>query len=270
MKQEYISFVRDAFIQEFGAVLEPLGFTAANTKLPHFIRPVSDEIIHIIGIRSHGTGLSIISNATTVYRRELELNRSKRYDISWQHKISEYYKCVKRYDSERRQELALGWYGYRQNDTDDMLKAMRQSVKDMQKWVLPILDPVRTTNEFIEYLLNMGGYAYPVMLENNEPFPFSDGAIMLTLDDPYYFPEREKEVMLERALYEYEHQVYGIPRTKEQYEENCARINNYYEKNIAILSGMLDDPEIHERCMEELQQRKIRNTKKLRRYGVDI
>lgn len=270
MSVEDISFVRNAFIQEFGAVLEPLGFVAVKTKLPYFIRAVNDEIIHIIGIRSHGTGLSIASNATTVYRRELELNRSKRYDISWLHNNSDYYRCAKRYDSDRKQEKALGWYGYRQKDTDDMLKAMRQSLKDMQKWALPILDPVRTTNEFIEYLLNMGGYAYPVLLESAEPFPFSDGAIMLTLDDPYYFPEREKEVMLERAQYEYEHQVYGITRTIEQYEEHCAQICNYYEKNKAILSGMLDDPEIHKRCMEELQQRKIKNIKKLRRYGVDI
>lgn len=270
MSAEDISFVRDAFIQEFGVVLEPLGFVSAKTKLPHFIRAVNDEIIHIIGLRSHGTGLSVVSSATTVYRRELDLNNVKRYDSGWLHKNAEFYKYVKRYDSDHKQEIALGWYGYRQKDADDMLKAMRQSLEDMQRWVLPILDSVRTTNEFIDYLLNMGGYAYPALLEKSEPFPYSDGAIMLTLADPFYFPEHEKELMLERALNEYEHQVYGITRTKEQYEESCAQICNYYEKNKAILSGMLDDPEIHERCIEELQQRKIKNMKKLRRYGVDI
>lgn len=259
-----------AFKQIFGEALEPLGFIKAKTKMPYFMRAVNDEIFLIIGLHSHGTGLCVVSGASTVYRQEILFNSKQRYDSVWLHPIADFYKYVNGYDIDYDLKSTLLWYGFRQKDTEDMFRAMRQALADMQQWVLPVLDAIRTKDDMIQYLLSMGGYVYPALLDEFQPYPCSDGALMLTLDDPYSFAEREKKLSLKRALYEYEHPVGGIVLTEEQYQDWCARISIHYKKNMALLSCMLDDPENREKVIAEMQQRKIRNTEILRSYGLDI
>ncbi len=263
--------VNAAFKQIFGEALEPLGFIKAKTKMPYFMRAVNDEIIHVIGLHSHGTGLCVVSGAATVYRKEILFNSKQRYDSVWLHPIFEFYKYTNGYNTDYDLRSKLFWYGFRQKDTEDMLRAMREALADTQKWVLPVLDAIRTKDDMTAYLLSMGGYVYPSLPGGKDPeggYPCSDGGLMLTLDDPYSFAEREKALGLKRALYELEHHVND--RTEEQYQDVCSRISIRYEKNMALLSRMLDEPENREKVMAEMQQRKSRNTETLRSYGLDI
>ena len=263
--------VNAAFKQIIGDVLEPLGFVKAKTKLPYFIRVVNDDLFHIIGLRYHGSGISIVSGVATVYRKEINFDNNQRYDSSWLKPISEFYKYRHRYDSDRKLELSMMWFGYLKDDTDSLIYAFKQASNKLIEWVLPVLNQIRTPDDMIGYMFSMGGYVYPLLAEKYNPedgYPCSDGALMLTLDDPYSFVEQEKKIRLDRALYELEHQVNG--RTKEQYETACVLICNQYEKNKEQLSHILENPDVRELYLKEVHRRKLRNTEILKSYGLKI
>ena len=263
--------VNSAFKQIFGEMLIPMGFVKAKTKIPYFMRVVSDEIIHIVGIRSHSTGVSIVSGVVTVYRKDINFNSNQPYDSSWLKPISEFYKYHHRYDSDRKQELSMMWFSYQKSDSGSLISALQQASEKMNEWVLPVLDKIQSTDDMIGYMFSMGGYVYPALSERSNPedgYPCSDGALMLTLDDPYLFPEREKEFWLQCALYEWKHHVND--RTEEQYKTACERICNQYEKNKALLSHMLEKPDDFEKCLDEISRRRTRNTEILESYGLKI
>ncbi|MBQ5989793.1 MAG: hypothetical protein IJL67_09895 [Oscillospiraceae bacterium] len=263
--------VNAAFKKIFGEMLIPMGFVKAKTKIPYFMRVVSDEIIHIVGIRSHSTGVSIVSGVVTVYRKDINFNSNQPYDSSWLKPISEFYKYHHRYDSDRKQELSMMWFSYQKSDSGSLISALQQASEKMNEWVLPVLDKIQSTDDMIGYMFSMGGYVYPALSERSNPedgYPCSDGALMLTLDDPYLFPEREKEFWLQCALYEWKHHVND--RTEEQYKAACERICNQYEKNKALLSHMLEKPDDFEKCLDEISRRRTRNTEILESYGLKI
>ena len=83
-KKEKKLTLNAAFKQVFGEALEPLGFKKVKSKYPYYARLVNDEIIHVITIVSRPDNqFEILGGIATLYRQELSLDISPKYNEAW-------------------------------------------------------------------------------------------------------------------------------------------------------------------------------------------
>lgn len=260
-----------AFKQVFGEALEPLGFIKAKTRHPCFLRAVGDEIVHIINLSCCGARISTDSGVMTVYRPKIDLNDHE-WDKKWLNSTEKYYAKFnaasfdeKYWDENLKIEYMLG-------NEESLINALKKALEEVKKWVLPILDDVKTVNDIIDYQHRMSvTVQYFAVCDNvylNHETPCSDGAILFALDDPYYYPKRIKELRQAQLDFEIEHGIHFFG--KETYEETCERFDKNLTERIAHIEDVINNKYFYEQTLAELERRKTANTKILNSYGLNL
>lgn len=271
LKKEKKLTLNAAFKQVFGEGLEPLGFIKAKTRQPCFLRAVNDEIVHVISLAGHGNRITTHSGVMTVYRPKIDLNDHKR-DNNWLNFTEKFYSRLnvisfdeKYWNENLKIEYTLG-------DEESLINALKKALEEVKKWVLPILNDVKSLKDFIDYQHRMSVTTqYFAVCDNaylNHETPCSDGAILFALDDPYYYPKRVKELLMARLDFEIEHGLYFAG--KETYEETCERFNKNLAERIAQIDHVINNKDFYEKTLAELKRRKTENIKVLRSYGLDL
>lgn len=270
-KKEKKLTLNTAFKQVFGETLEPLGFIKAKTRHPCFLRAVGDEIIHVINLSCCGTRISTASGVMTVYRPQIDLNDHK-WDNKWLNFTEKFYSKINVFSFDEKYWNENLKIEYTLGNEESLIIALKKALEEVKKWVLPILDDVKTVKDIIDYQHRMGVTTqYFAVCDNaylNHETPCSDGAILFALDDPYYYPKRIKELLQAQLDFEIEHGIHFFG--KETYEETCERFDKNLTERIAQIEDVINNKYFYEQTLAELERRKTANTKILNSYGLNL
>ena len=270
-KKEKKLTLNAAFKQVFGEALEPLGFIKAKTRQPCFLRVVGDEIIHVISLPCCGARISNASGVMTVYRPQIDLNNHK-WDNNWLKPTEKFYSKsnVLSFDEKYWNENLK--IEYTLNNEESLINALKKALEEVKKWVLPMLDDVKTVKDIIDYQHRMGVTTqYFAVCDNaylDHETPYSDGAILFALDDPHYYPRRVKELLLAQLNFEIEHGIHFFG--KETYEETCERFDKNLAERLAQIDYVINNENFYKQTLAELERRKIANIKILNSYGLNL
>lgn len=261
-----------AFKQVFGEALEPLGFIKAKTKYPYYIHFVDNSFIQIIGLKKERENVfNIIAGIATIYRPEIDLNCSSRMNCNWLIGVSEIYKRSHLYDYDRRYRISIMNFGFPKFENKSVIKAFERALDAVKEWVLPEFEKVQTLSDVIDYLftfympgLDICGPDVQFYRHIND----RDGLFCFELDDPYEIADRRSENAIKDALYKAEHNIKGFTET--DYIKSCEDIKQSNKERKEYIGNILNNKHLYDETMEEIRQRKERNIRILRLYGLDI
>ncbi len=261
-----------AFKQVFSEALEPLGFIKAKTKYPYYIRFVDNSFIQIIGLKKESeNAFNIIAGIATIYRPEIDLNCSPRMNCNWLIGVSEIYKRNHLYDYDRQYRIRIMHFGFSEFENESVIKAFERALDAVKEWVLPEFKKVQTLSDVIDYLftfympgLDICGPEVQFYRHIND----RDGLFCFELEDPYEIADRRSENAIKRALYKAEHNIEGF--TKTDYTKLCENIKQSNKERKEYIENIFNNKRLYDETMAEIRQRKERNIRILRSYGLDI
>jgi hypothetical protein len=261
--------LNEAFKKIYGAEFESQGFVYAKTINPCFLRAVSDDIVHIICLSDNGSSLSILSGAFTLYRKSIDLNDHKT-DNWWLRNTADFYVAANPHEFDNNYRNKIINFQFEKNDFSSMYSAIEDSLNEVRKWVLKVLDSVRSLKEFVYYqkLVNIPQEYFAVCdkIKSESIVSCSDAAMVFALEDPFFVPKCVKEQTLSYAKYALEKNIDNF--TKERYDALVQRIDNKYDKACDLISYVMNNPNFHKQTMQELERRKAENRKVLKNYGI--
>ena len=266
-KKEKKLTLKGAFKQVYGKALEPLGFIYAKTKKPCYLRLVDNDMVHIIALSDNTSSLNIESGIFTLYRNKLDLNDHK-MDNYWLKFTGSFYCAAHPHDMGITYPSCQNIFQYRKDNTESMVSALKASLEEVIKWVITVMDNVKTLEDFMYYqrLVKIPQEYYAVCdrINLSSLLPYSDGAAVFALDDPFVVPKLGREHRLLYADYGLEHNEI----TEEAYQELVKRINADYDNDCGLISYVVNNPEFVKQTKLELERRKAENLEMLKGYGI--
>ena len=261
-----------AFKQVFGEALEPLGFVKAKTKYPYYIRFVDNSFIQIIGLKKESENdFNIIAGIATIYRSEIELNCSPRMNCNWLIGVSEIYQRKHLYDYDRQYRKSIMHFGFPKIENKIVIKEFGRALDAVKEWVLPEFKKVQKLSDVIDYLFTFyipGLDIFGPEVQFYRHVKDRDGLFCFELDAPYEIADRRSENAIKCALYKAEHNIEGF--TKTDYTKSCESIKQSNKELKEYINSILNNKNLYDETMEEIKQRKERNIRILRLYGLDI
>ncbi|GEM_PF-717646 len=268
-KKEKKLTLKGAFKQVYGKALEPLGFIYAKTKKPCYLRLVDNDMVHIIALSDNTSSLNIESGIFTLYRNKLDLNDHK-MDNYWLKFTGSFYCAAHPHDMGITYPSCQNIFQYRKDNTESMVSALKASLEEVIKWVITVMDNVKTLEDFMYYqrLVKIPQEYYAVCdrINLSSLLPYSDGAAVFALDDPFVVPKLGREHRLLYADYGLEHNEI----TEEAYQELVKRINADYDNDCRLISYVVNNPEFVKQTKLELERRKAENIATLDKYGITV
>jgi len=267
IKKEKNLTLKSAFKQVYGEALEPLGFVYAKIKNPCYLRLVDNDMVHIIALSDNTSSLNIKSGIFTLYRDKLDLNDHK-MDNCWLKFTGSFYCANHPHDMEISYPNCKNIFQYQKTSSESIYSALHDSLEEVKKWVITVMDNVKTLEDFIYYqrLVHIPQEYFAVCdkIEPSSLLSFSDGAVVFALDDPFFVPECCRDYRLSYADYELKHNEI----TDEEYQITISRINADYNKACELISYVLNNPTFYEQTKQELERRKTENLAVLEKYGI--
>ena len=261
--------------------LSKYGFKKIKGKQPYFVRPVGDEIVHIITYRTCPTIIRghkefvIYGGIATVYRACINLEKAPRDNGGWLDEISDFY--VKSNSSNIDKDLfhKITNLSYKEGDEASMINSIKYSFEMTEKFIIPRLNEVVDIKKCVDFfdkyntpLLNLyekdfgkgqNGYDYMEGLLN---------IFVYTFDEYVEKKRKAHEKWNEIILNDMKIGRNGF--TMEEYEIDKEKGRKRMECQINTFKKMINDSEEHRKLMEEIERRKAFNIEILRNYGIDI
>ena len=141
--------LKSAFTKVFGEALEPLGFKKVKSRYPYYARLVNDEIVQVITIVSRPDDqFEILGGIATIYRQELSLDISPKYNEAWLRGNHWYSWDLNMYGIEMKHERSkiLEFYS-----GDHLEKEIYRSLDVTKDIMLNIFDKVDTIEKCIYF-----------------------------------------------------------------------------------------------------------------------
>lgn len=264
--------VRAAFKRMYGDALKPLGFIMPKLKQPYYVRLVNDEILHIIGVRDMKHFLVPFGGIATLYRAALGLDKSYRSNESWLKDVQHFY--LKQHtgaDHSYDPRISFGFYyqltWYKSPHTVEA--AVRASLEEVQRWILPTLNRVTTLRNYKEWYEKLHGGLGFLRLPLTPDGPgasYTDAAIQYLLDDPigaFECQQAAREAARKAAVNS--HRVSASPEMEQYFRDREIA----WETSIRTsVHSFVEDPDVRQQTLDELARRKAANLAVLRTYGV--
>ena len=257
------------------------GFKKIKGKQPYFVRPIGDEIVHIITYRTCPTIIRghkefvIYGGIATVYRACINLEKAPRDNGVWLDEISNFYVKSNRSNIDKDLLHKIKNLSYEEGDEETMLERIKYSFEMIEKFVIPQLNKVVSIKKCVEFFDKYNTYLLNVYEKNfgkgQNGYDYNEGLLnifMYTVDEYIENEKRIYERSNENNLYEMKIGRSGL--SMEDYEKNREDRKRGMERQINIFEKMVNDPEEHQKVMEEIERRKIFNIEILRNYGIDI
>lgn len=265
--------VGKAFRKVFGTALKELGYVNVKGNPCCLVRPVSDEIIHILTARHIYSTVpehyvfDIYGAVATVYRRELKLtpNFLAKDNFCW------FINCVKVVteadgytDSEMERECVRAVARFPYRDKETVMSAMENALLAAKDIILPEMNDATDLRSCIRFFIRYAPFTIP----NDERLSRWDYDEGLIIPDNYYEDDfRENH---DRKL------AKDIAEIRKSYEE---RELDYWKVLLEldtsyhvpkVLTDTQSDSELMNEIHTEMQRRKKLNTERLRSYGIEL
>ena len=261
--------------------LSKYGFKKIKGKQPYFVRPVGDEIVHIITYKTEKSftrgykRFVVYGGIATVYRAHINLEKTPRDNSAWLYNV---YKFYKRSDAENKTTDMydkLTTFSYKEEDEASMINSIKYSFEMTEKFVIPRLNEVVDMKKCVEffdiYRSTMLRLSEKNFGKGQNEYDYNEGLLNIfvyTVDEYAEKKRKAHEKWNEIILHDMKIGRNGF--TIEEYERDREDGRNIMERQINTFKKMVNDPEEHQRVMEEIEKRKIANIEILRNYGIDI
>ena len=261
--------------------LSKYGFKKIKGKQPYFVRPVGDEIVHIITYRTCPTIIRghkefvIYGGIATVYRACINLEKAPRDNGGWLDEISDFY--VKSNSSNIDKDLfhKITNLSYKEGDEASMINSIKYSFEMTEKFIIPRLNEVvdiKKCAEFFDiYRSTMLTLSEKNFGKGQNEYDYNEGLLNIfvyTIDEYVKKKRKAHENSNEKILYNMKIGINGF--TMEEYNRDREDRKQVMECQINIFGKMVNDHEEHQKVMEEIKRRKIANIEVIRNYGIDI
>lgn len=147
-----------AFKQVFGEALEPLGFVKIKSKYPYYVRVLNGEVVQVIAVKEEFRNtFDIVSGIATVYRNEIDLSKSVRWNTNWFMTLANYYSiCLKSSDTDYDKNYArkMIFLNFNFSTNEQKIKIFEYALEQFKKWVLPIFNKVTSVKVAYYYYSN--------------------------------------------------------------------------------------------------------------------
>ncbi|MDE6210210.1 MAG: hypothetical protein K2M73_11140 [Lachnospiraceae bacterium] len=261
--------------------LSKYGFKKIKGKQPYFVRPVGDEIVHIITYKTEKSftrgykRFVVYGGIATVYRAHINLEKTPRDNSAWLYNV---YKFYKRSDAENKTPDMydkLTTFSYKEEDKEAMINSIKYSFEMTEKFVIPQLDKVINIKECVDFF---DKYNTPLLYIDEKDFgkgqngyDYMEGLLNIfvyTFDEYAEKKRKAHEKWNEIILNDMKIGRNGF--TMEEYEIDKEEGRKSMECQINTFKKMINDSEEHRKLMEEIESRKDFNIEILRNYGIDI
>ena len=238
--------INAAFKQIFGEALEPLGFKAIKGRYPYLVRVINNEILHVITFYPADPeyppdkAIVIVSGVATVYRKKITFDSSPKQNKMWLNYSSKFYSLM---TNEPDRDILRQIYKscYFSNNVESMIEVLKVGVKNIQKYVLPVLDKITDIDSCLDYFEKLMGPCNPLRCENIcSYYPDDDEAFL------YFLSEKRisnRPDFLENYLNDSEFHNWVLTEIKKRKTENIAILKE---------SGLFEQPE-----NEKAEQKKL-------------
>ena len=261
--------------------LSKYGFKKIKGKQPYFVRPVGDEIVHIITYKTEKSftrgykRFVVYGGIATVYRAHINLEKTPRDNSAWLYNV---YKFYKRSDAENKTPDMydkLTTFSYKEEDEKSMINSIKYSFEMTEKFIIPRLNEVVDIKKCVEffdvYRSTMLTLSEKNFGKGQNEYDYNEGLLnifMYKVDEYIEKKRKAHERSNENNLYNMKIGISGF--TMEEYERNREDRKQGMERQINTFKKMVNDPEEHQMVMEEIEKRKAFNIEILRNYGIDI
>lgn len=263
--------IRSVFKKIYGESLKPLGFAYAKTKEPCYIRLLNEEIVQIIGIHDNKPDLIVpFGGVMTVYRADLMLNKAYRNNATSLPRLWQFWKWFHKDSDDCPDPRIFSNLRYLLQSPDSVVNTMRAALTETERWILPVLNSVRSIQDIPDYYEKCYGA------------PFSFRKLPLKTTDPGDFRSDDVIRYLLGNLEE-QYERYSIELEKDQaanpaFDPNLnspadiRNLRDWFKGEDEALRRSVDlfenDPEMKQQTLTELQRRKKLNLEALHSYGV--
>ncbi len=281
--KEKVMTLNTAFKQLFREALEPLGFKLIKSKYPYFVRVVGNEIIHVISVQKSFSylhaigreGFSILSGAATVYRPKIDLSKAPKHNTRWLSDIMSTYIGMDRFGFDSKSADSFSKLSYIENSFESQSEVMKLALKQTLDIVIPALNQIVDFDSFARFRCMMQDELYPerhfgvINGGDLNPNDVDDDGLVLFKVDAYssyvdWSMEYRKNIYSQRVEYSFD------KYSTEDFEEFCAKINDYKQQSITNMQNLKNDSKFYNLVELELEKRKRLNIEVLHSYGIDI
>lgn len=252
-----------------------MGFKRIKGRHPYFVRVINKEILHSITYskEQENDSFNIYSGVATVYRHELDFSdlnacccfiplkttgQFYHYDFEFNANTSDMPKPAFQY---KIQSIT---------DSESILDAFSKSLSDLNIYVLPVINKVRTLKECITFFkthrtLNMWIYS-PGQNYGIDSYEGrnSEGLLYFVIDD---HSDMTYEMNLNLEFFK-KSSANNKNNLRSDYETQRKVSNEARIKRIEERDRIYNNKELYEQVMKELNKRRIRNAEALKNMGV--
>ena len=266
-----------AFVKVFGEALEPLGFKKIKNRHPYYVRVINGEILHIVTYikeRGEKDKFNIYAGIATVYRHEIDFSNLDACCCFIPLKTPRqyhYYDFEFNPDTPSMPEPAFRYKIQSIIDNESINNAFSEALKDTMLYIIPVLSKVTTLRKCITFFkthtVRMQIYSpndnYGIKSDSGRS---SEGLLYFAVDDH------------SDMMYEMNRNLEFFKKTSENHRTNIQRdYETHYKisnearmKWVEKRDEIYNDKKLYEQVMKEIEERKIRNTEMLKKYGIEI
>ena len=261
--------------------LSKYGFKKIKGKQPYFVRPVGDEIVHIITYKTEKSftrgykRFVVYGGIATVYRAHINLDETPRDNSAWLYDVYKFYKNSIIDDKTPDMYDKLTTFSYKEEDEESMINSIKYSFEMTEKFVIPRLNEVVDIKKCVEffdiYRSTMLTLSEKKFGKGQNEYDYNEGLLnifMYTFDEYSEKKRMEHKKSNEEILHDISIGINGF--TMEEYNRDREDRKQVMERKINIFEKMVNDLEEHQMVMEEIERRKTFNIEILRNYGIDI
>ncbi len=251
------------FKQVFGEGLQDAGFVCAKGRYPYFMKLIGEEILQVISYEDmwcaeqEYKSFSILGDIYSVYDRDFDFS-VKPHDKDMR-SLRQIYIASNPAAGNNEYAKELFQFLYRPHDEKDMRKVLAHALKETEKNILSVFEPVQDLRAYFDYLCLFFDYPCPPDYDR-EKQSFSGGSFLEILLDQhddlkeYFKKDLDSEMQWARKNPDC---IWG---SLEEFEKKRYLDGENYRKKILTSRNIIyQNPEIYEKAQEEIKRRRETN-----------
>ena len=249
-----------------------MGFVKIKSKYPYYVRVLNGEVVQVVAVKEEFENtFDIVSGIATVYRNEIDLSKSVRWNTNWFMTLANYYSiCLKSSDTDYDKNYArkMIFLNFNFSTNEQKIKIFEYALEQFKKWVLPIFNKVTSVKVayyyYSNYLLRSPIGLQWLQYENISPD--DESLDLFIFDDPYEVREQIFKHILETIDYEQKHNLENHPQ--EYFTAGRRNSETFEKEQREIMNKIFSSEDNYQKVLNELDRRKNDNIERLRSYGA--
>lgn len=267
---DVMATLNTVFKKVFLEELQEEGFAKVKGRQPYLVRVVEGgEIIHILTCKTafcwdrvHGRqykAFEILGGVATVYRASImDFSEAPRNNTGGLWTLPRFYYCTNKMDCDHAYRIdVLSSFGYNTDEEGSLYAAMQRALVETRKVMLSVFDKTIDLDSCAKFFMRYGQ-------DNHEDL------LYLKVNNRAEL-EEEVEKLLQEEIFEAENRNNYQNVSKEEYIANLPKNwGEYWKAKMANLDETLADSDKYMGAVEEMEFRKIKNTERLRSFGLAV